>query len=399
MVFASALAAKAAAKGLRPQRPPARPPESGRLRSVWQPAQAGFAVAQQPLGAASAATRSPARILALLLVAALPLLAACIGQTTAKSYDGPVAQVTLALDWTPNTNHTGVFVALQKGYYQQNGIDLKLTPYSSSVYPEQLVGAGKAEFGISFPESVTTFRAQGVPIVSIGAIIEHNTSALVTLKSSGLDSVAKLAGKRYAGFGAPYEQPVISQMLSCAGAANTSFQNVTTQLDPIAALKSGQFDFAWIYLGWEGIEAQQQGIALNAFPLADYCIPDYSSPVIISNQQFIQQHPDVIKRFMKATAEGYEFAIQHPDDAAKLLMQGAPKGSFDDQRLVLKSQEYLSPRYAPGEKCWGMQSQASWTNYPRFMFDHHAIQDANGNPITKAPDYNAAFTNQFLPAC
>jgi hypothetical protein len=102
---------------------------------------------------------------------------------------------------------------------------------------------------------------------------------------------------------------------------------------------------------------------------------------------------------MKATAEGYEYAIQHPGDAAKLLIDGAPKGSFDDTQLVYKSQAYLSPLYAPGEKCWGTQSLAAWTNYPRFMFNHQAIQDANGNPITKAPDYSAAFTNQFLPAC
>lgn len=339
-------------------------------------------------------------MLSLLLLVALPLLAACAGQTTSgQQSSGPTTHVSLALDWTPNTNHTGIYVAMQKGYYQQNGIDLTLTPYSSSVYPEQLVSTGKAQFGISFPESVTTYRAQNVPIVSIAAIIEHNTSALVTLKSSGLDSVAKLAGKRYAGFGAPYEQPVISEMLSCAKASSTNFQNVTTQLDPIAALKSGQFDFAWIYLGWEGIEAQQQGAALNTFPLTDYCIPDYSSPVIITNQQYIQQHPDVIKRFLKATAEGYEYAIQHPDEAANLLIQGAPKGSFDDEQLVHKSQAYLSPRYAPDVKCWGMQSPASWTNYPRFMFEHHAIQDANGNPITKEPNYNAAFTNEFLPAC
>lgn len=338
-------------------------------------------------------------MLSLLLVAALPVLAGCVGQTTAKQYSGPVAHVSLALDWTPNTNHTGIYVAMQKGFYRQNGIDLTLTPYSSSVYPEQLVGTGKAEFGISFPESVTTFRAQNVPIVSVGAIIAHNTSALITLKSSGLDSVAKLAGKRYAGFGAPYEQPVISQMLSCAGASSTDFQNIATQLDPIAALKSGQFDFAWVFLGWEGIEAQQQGVALNTFPLSAYCIPDYSSPVIISNQHLIQQHPDVIKRFMKATAEGYQYAIQHPDDAANLLIQGAPKGSFDDQQLVVKSQEYLSPLYAQGEACWGQQSLAQWTNYPRFMYNHHAIQDANGNPVTHEPDYSAAFTNTFLPAC
>jgi ABC-type nitrate/sulfonate/bicarbonate transport system substrate-binding protein len=344
-------------------------------------------------------TPRTARVLALLLSAALPLLAGCVGQTMTKQYDGPVAHVALALDWTPNTNHTGIYVAMKQGYYQQQGIDLTLTPYSSSVYPEQLVASGKAEFGISFPESVTTFRAQNVPLVSIGAIIEHNTSALITLKSSGLDSVAKLAGKRYAGFGAPYEQPVIAQMLSCAGASSSDFQNVATQLDPIAALKSGQFDFAWVYLGWEGIEAERQGVALNTFPLTDYCIPDYSSPVIMTNEQFIQQHPDVIKRFMKATAEGYEYAIQHPGDAAKLLMQAAPKGSFDDTELVTKSQAYLSPLYAPGEKCWGTQSAAAWTNYPRFMFDHHAILDANGNPVTQEPNYSAAFTNKFLPSC
>jgi len=329
------------------------------------------------------------------------LLAGCIGQSSApsKSYDGPVAKVSLALDWTPNTNHTGIYAALANGYYAANGITLTIKPYSSSIYPEQLVATNQAEFGISFPESITTFRAQGEPIVSIAAIIQNNTSALVSLKSSGLDTVASLAGKRYAGFGAPYEQPVISEMLSCAGASSTSFQNITTQIDPIEALKSGQFDFAWIYQGWEGIEAQEQGVALNVFPLNNGCIPNYSSPVIISNEQLIKNHPDVIKRFLKATAQGYEYAIQHPMDAAKLLIQQAPKGSFDDPQLVYDSQAYLSPLYAAGAPCWGQQTLAKWTDYPRFMFMHHAIQDANGNAITKEPNYAAAFTNSLLPAC
>lgn len=343
-----------------------------------------------------------ARLLAIPGLMLFPLLlAGCLGQggTSSKSYDGKVAKVSLALDWTPNTNHTGIYVALAKGYYAANGIDLTIKPYSSSVYPEQLVATNQAEFGISFPESVTTFRAQGVPIVSIAAVIQNNTSALVSLKSSGLDSVAKLAGKRYAGFGAPYEQPVISEMLKCAGAPTTDFQNITTQIDPIAALKSGQFDFAWIYMGWEGIEAQEQGVDLNVFPLNNGCIPNYSSPVIISNEQLIKDHPDVIKRFLKATAQGYEYAIQNPHDAASLLIQQAPPGSFDNQQLVYDSQAYLSPRYAEGAACWGQQTLAKWTDYPRFMFTHQAIQDANGKPITKEPNYAAAFTNSLLPAC
>ncbi len=352
----------------------------------------------------SGSSRRSRRLLPLaLLLAVVPLLASACGTgasaTQSPSPSGNLTSVSLALDWTPNTNHTGIYVAQQKGWYRAQGLDLNILPYSSSIAPETLVATGKADFAISFTESVTAARASGQDLVSVAAVIQHNTSALVTLKSSGLDTVAKLAGKRYAGFGAPYEQPIIQQVLSCGAAPSTNFQNVTTDLDPIAALKSGQFDFAWVYEGWEGIEAQRQGLALNVFPLLDYCIPDYYSPVIITSQQFIQQHPDTIKRFLAATSQGYTYAAQHSKEAADLLIQGAPKGSFDDTQLVYQSQDYLSPRYSADAKCWGYQTLDKWTNYPRFMYDHGSIQDANGNPITTPPDYAAAFTNQFLPHC
>ncbi len=339
------------------------------------------------------------RGLALGLALLLPLLAACAPSGGSSTTGAALTPVTLALDWTPNTNHTGIYAAMAQGYYQRQGIKLALTPYSSEVAPEQLVTTGRADFAISFPESVTTLRAQGQPLVSVAAVIQSNTSALISLKSSGLDSVASLAGKRYAGFGAPYEQPVIARVLSCGGATNPTFQNITTSLDPVAALKSKQFDFAWVYEGWEVIQAQREGLQVNIFPLVDYCMPDYSSPVIVASQAMIAQHPDVIKRFLAATAQGYTYAIQHPRATADMLIKGAPQGTFDDTGLVYASQNYLSPRYAAGATCWGEQTLAKWTNYPRFMFDHHAILDANGNPVTTEPDYAAAYTNSFLPSC
>lgn len=348
--------------------------------------------------------RSSRRILqALAALAALlsPMLAGCASQTTGtpSSGSGNLDNVTLALDWTPNTNHTGIYVAMQKGWYTQHGVKLTLLPYSSSVPPETLVATGKADFGISFTESVTAARAAGQPLVSIAAVIQHNTSALISLKGSGLDAVASLNGKRYAGFGAPYEQPVIDQILSCAGVSNPTFQNITTSLDPVEALKSKQFDFAWVYEGWEVIQAQREGLQVNVFPVTEYCIPDYYSPVIISSQSFTQTHPDVIKRFLAATSEGYTYAVQHPKEAADLLVKGAPAGTFDDTGLVQASQSYLSPQYQADAKCWGYQTLDKWTAYPQFMYNHQAIQDANGNPIKSPPDYAAAFTNQFLPPC
>jgi ABC-type nitrate/sulfonate/bicarbonate transport system substrate-binding protein len=339
------------------------------------------------------------RAVALGLALALVPLAGCAGSTSTNTgTHAPPTPVSLALDWTPNTNHTGIYVALANGWYRQEGIDLSLTPYGS-VAPEQLVSTGRAQFAVSFVESVTQGRAAGQPLVSIAAIIQHNTSALVSLKSSGLDSVASLAGKRYAGFGAPYEQPVVASALKCGHATSTDFQNVTTQLDPIQALKSKQFDFAWIYLGWEAIEAQHEGLALNVFPVTQYCVPDYPSPVIISGESYIKAHPDVVRRFLAATARGYAYAIAHPRAAADLLIKGAPAGTFSDTSLVYDSQNYLSPLYAQGAKCWGQQTLQAWTNYPRFMYQSNSLSDANGQPLSQPPNYAAAFTNQFLPAC
>jgi ABC-type nitrate/sulfonate/bicarbonate transport system substrate-binding protein len=351
------------------------------------------------------ATRRALRLtVALVALASLLtlLLSACsfgTSGTSTSSNGGKLTKVTLALDFAPNTNHTGIFAAQQKGWYRENGIDLNILPLGQTA-PEQLVEAHQADFAISYTEAVTVERGKGQPLVSLAAIIQHNTSALVSLKSSGLDSVAKLTGKTYAGFYAPsYEKPVISLALACGGASTTSFNDVDTSVDAIQALKSGKWDFAWIFIGWTGIEAQRAGVALNTFPITDYCIPDYYTPVIVTNDSMIKQQPDVIKRFMKATAEGYTYAIQHPKEAADLLIQGAPKGSFDDKQFIYDSQNYLSPRYAQDAKCWGYQTLDKWTNYPRFMYNHGAILDANGNPVKTEPDYASAFTNQFLPSC
>ncbi len=250
------------------------------------------------------------RALILAGLALIPLLlAACGSSSTAP---GQATTARLALDWTPNTNHTGIYVAQQKGWYRDEGVSLSLTPYSSSISPEQLVATGQADFGISFTEGVTSARAAGLSIVSIAAVIQSNTGALVTLKSSGLDNVGKLAGKRYAGFGAPYEQPLISQVIGCGGAQDTSFRDVTTDQDPIVALKSGQFDFAWIYMGWEGIEAQRQSVDLNTFMVKDNCVPDYYSPVIITSEKTIKEKPDLVRHFLAATAKGYDLRREQP---------------------------------------------------------------------------------------
>lgn len=307
----------------------------------------------------------------------------------------PLTKMTLALDWTPNTNHTGIFVAQEKGWYRDQGIDLTLLPYSSNVTPDVLVSDGKADVGISSTEGVVSDAAVGQPVVSIAAIVQHNTSELSVLTSSGIKRPRDLDGKTYGAFGAPYETAVVSQIIKHDGGTG-NFKSIVLSIDPLQALQSHRVDFVWIFQGAEGIQAKYQGMQLTSFPIVDNGIADYYTPTIIASPKEIQQKSDLLTRFMKATAQGYDYARTHVAASAQILMQQAPKGTFPDAQYVVESQQYLSPRYADTGRQWGLQDAAAWEGYPEFMLSHGGVKDASGKTITQM-DLSALYTNKFLP--
>src|SRR2546426_7693462 len=277
----------------------------------------------------------------------------------AKSAPKQLTTMNLALDWTPNTNHTGIYVAQAEGWYRAEGIDLHLLPYSSNVSPDVLVSSGKADVGISATEGGVADAAVGQPVVSIAAIIQHNTSALVTLASSGLTRPSMLDGKTYGAFGAPYENGVVGGIIKQDGGKGV-FKSVTLSVDAMQALESHRIDFVWVFEGWEVIQAQRAGVKLNVFPITNYGVADYYTPTIITSPAEIKQKPDLLHRFMAATERGYEYARTHAQESAQILLKEAPKGTFPDPGLVMASQQFLSPRYADTGRKWGMQDAVAW---------------------------------------
>jgi ABC-type nitrate/sulfonate/bicarbonate transport system substrate-binding protein len=257
-----------------------------------------------------------------------------------------------------------------------------------------LVSSGKADVGISATEGVVADAAVGQPVVSIAAIIQHNTSALVTLASSGLSRPRDLSGKIYGGFGAPYESAVVGEIIKRDGGTG-QFKNVTLNVDAMQALESHRIDFAWVFEGWEVIQAQRAGVKLNIFPITNYGVADYYTPNIIASPNEIKQMPELLRKFMAATARGYEYARTHAQDAAQILLNANPQGTFPDPGLVVASQEFLSPRYADAGRKWGWQGAAAWHGYPQFIINTGGIVDAGGHPV-HSMDFESLYTNQFL---
>ncbi len=295
--------------------------------------------------------------------------------------------VTLSLDWVPNTNHTGFYVALDKGYYTEKGLKVEIVIPADPAAALRQVAAGQTEFGVSFQEEVTVSRANDIPVVSIAAIIQHNTSAFAALKDSGITRPKDFEGKKYGSYGLPLEPPVIEGLMRCDGADFSRVEFVDVGFDAFPALVNRQVDFIWIFLAWDGIQAEMKGIELNTIPLYGSCVPDYYTPVIIAGEKTIAERPEIVRRFLAATARGYEYAIAHPQEAAQILYKYAPE---NDPELLRRSQNWLSPRYQADASQWGWQRPEIWQGFAQWLWERGLLP--------KAIEADKAFTNVFLPA-
>ena len=316
------------------------------------------------------------------------LIIALMGISCGNSADRELIPVTLILDWVPNTNHTGIFVAEANGYFEEAGLAVEIIQ-PGEVYPEAAVTSGVADFGISFQEMVTLGRADDVPIVSIAAVLQHNTSGFASNSDLNVTSPVDFENLRYGSFGTPFEEPTLEVLMNCAGSDFNQLDIVNTGwADPLALIAEEQIDMAWIFYGWQGFQAQQQGIDLNVVMMEDHfdCIPNYYTPVVIASEDTIANKPEVVKAFMETLSRGYDFAIQNPGRAAELLLTAVPEL---DTELVKASQDWLSEVYQADAPRWGEQKESVWQDYTDWMVENGILSA----PIS-VPD---AFTNNFLP--
>ncbi|WP_042351828.1 ABC transporter substrate-binding protein [Bacillus massiliigorillae] len=322
------------------------------------------------------------------LVVAL-LLVGCSGNNSNegdKNKKEDLKKVSVVLDWTPNTNHTGLYVAKEKGYFKEQGLDVEII-MPGEAGADQLVASGKADFGIGYQEGLTQARAQGVPLVSLAAIIQHNTSGFAAPANKNIKSPKDFEGKKYGGYGSPVEEAIMKAIMEKENADVKKVDIINMgEADYFTAVKR-DIDFAWIYYAWTGIEAELRGEKLDMLYVKDYSKElDYYTPILTTSEKMIAKDPETVKAFVKAVSKGYEFAIDSPSEAADILIKEVPDLNPE---LVKKSQEWLAPRYQDDAKRWGEQKLEVWKNYSDWMAENKLLEGKF--------DPKAAFTNDYLP--
>jgi len=296
-------------------------------------------------------------------------------------------KIRIVLDWTPNTNHTGLYVAQANGYFEEAGLEVEIMqpPEGSTT---ALVGAGGAEFGISFQDTIApTFASDSpMPITAVAAIIQHNTSGIISLKESGIDSPKKLAGHSYATWDSPIELAIIKKIVEDDGGNYEDIKLIpNTVTDVVTALQT-DIESVWVYYAWDGIATEVANLETNYLNFADYGIElDYYNPIIIANNDYLIENPDTAKNFLDAVRQGYEFAIANPNEAADILLKAVPELN---ETLVRESQKWLANQYKAEVEQWGYIDPARWDAFYTWLSKNNLIENEIPN--------GTGFTNDFL---
>lgn len=314
-----------------------------------------------------------------------------VGLTTASPLTASaqeLKEIEFILDWVPNTNHTGLYVALEKGYFEEIEVKMSIRrpPQGST---SELVGLGQAEFGISFQDSIASRFAGGLPVTAVAAILEHNTSGILANEATQIDAPSKMAGHRYGTWNDPIELAMLKFILESEGATFDEVELVPNQADnSVIGLANEMFDSAWVYYGWDGVMSGYQDVETNFFYFKDYAPElDFYSPIIIANNDYLAEQPEEASAIVQAIKKGYQYAIEHPEEAADILLIHAPE--LKDQRdFVLASQEWMSERYSSDSDQWGHIEEERWNSFYTWLFEHDLV-DVD---LTEG----SFFTNEFL---
>ena len=299
--------------------------------------------------------------------------------------------VTVVLDWTPNTNHTGIYVALANGYFEEAGLDVQVVqpPEDGAV---TLVASGKAQFGVSFQDSLAPAFAgdSPMPVTAVAAIIQHNTSGIVSRAGEGMDTPRGLEGRKYATWDLDVEKATIRDVMAADGGNFDLVELIpSTVTDEVSALQSGSVDAIWIFYGWAGVACEVADLDIDYFEFADIDpVFDYYTPVLIGSNAWLEEHPDAARAFLAALSKGYTYAAEHPAEAADILMEAAPELK-SNSALVYASQEYLAGEYIADAARWGEFDGARWAAFFNWLNENDLMEQKLD------PDFG--YTNDYLP--
>ena len=314
----------------------------------------------------------------------------------------------LALDWTPNSNHAGFYLALNRGLYAAEGIDLQILPpspqYTEDETPARSVVNGRADLCICPSESIISCLTSDKDVSSlpkcVATLLQDDTSAIVCLASSGITAPAELAGRKYASYEGRFEMNIVNEFVKASGGSGNVVETTPPKLEIFDKLlaEDPEAEATWIFMAWEGVVAKRRGIALRSFPLKASGIVYGYSPCLLASHNLCHESSELLRAFLRITQEGYRLAQADPAAAADALLAcNHPTLVALGRDFLVESQTVLSDGnyFLNAEGAWGMMDPSRWSAFVEWLLRHKLVMRRDGEAVA-ALDANQLFTNEFL---
>ena len=278
-------------------------------------------------------------------------------------------KVTLLLDWFPNVDHAPLYVAQENKIFSKHGLEVELLWGGDPDAPLKLVATGEYPFAVSYQQSVTIARAseEVLPVKSIGLLVEHPLNTISFLKKTGIKTPADFKGKKIGYTVAPLDVLLFNAIAANAGLSKDDYELINVGTNILAPLLSGQIDAViGPFRNYEINMLKLEGAEADFFALEKHGIPDYYELVIITNDAYLENHPETAKKLMMAIQEAIQFTKEKPDDALQLFFQANPDATKELEELAFRDTLDL---FATTQ----VQSQEKWDAFAKFAYKHGLI--------------------------
>ena len=319
---------------------------------------------------------------------------------TSGNSDGD-SSISFMLDWTPNTNHIGLYVAQELGYFSDEGVNVTILP-TAQAGAETSVENGVADVGFTTLSNVAAFNAQGANLKMVFDLTQQPVARWCALAShTDISTPKDFDGKTFVSFGSAEQTAVLRQMIRTAGGTG-DFETATAGTNTFQALTNGQGDFGGFYATWENVESELHGPALHCFVASDWGVPGNPDQLGFAvNAAWLKDasHGDTLRRFLAAVRRGYNYALANPDEAADILVDQAGEAQLDPELTHASMQEIVDGNYWTTDDPTavpGTVNLEAAQAYIDFLYENGTYADADGSPLPAAPQATDLATNEYL---
>jgi putative hydroxymethylpyrimidine transport system substrate-binding protein len=275
--------------------------------------------------------RSTVALLATVL--ALAGLAGCGGDSAEP---GAPKGATLVFDFVPNAVHSGIYAAGSRGYYEDEGVALKVQPPGESTDAPKLLGAGKVEFAILDIHDLGIARERGIDLVGVAPLVQRPLAAVLARADGPVRRPKEMEGHRIGVTGLPSDEAVVDSEVEADGGDSAAVERVTIGFNAVGSLAAGKVDAATGFWNAEGVALQRKGVPLRIFKVNQFGAPTYPELILTTSQQTLEDDPELVEAVVAATRRGYEFAEQNPNGALDDLLAANPELERSEQQAQLE---------------------------------------------------------------